>query len=262
MDTPETPTTPVTTPAATPIDPAKTAQPAPTVGAAPGPSGERKLADFATKDIGKIRKDGERRARSAIAKTLGVDPKDLDAKLAELAKKPATPTPPATAAKPTAPAKKPTASDDPETLRQQFEQLQRERDRATQAARHGDRRARQAKAEAEKQVAVAQLQLKAALAGVADSEYAITLLQRHVATLTQEQVQALDEGAFFAGLRESHPHLFPSAERGVTTGSAAARPKPPTPAAASKGAQPAKVDYRTAPRATFIDKVRNLTGRK
>lgn len=87
-------------------------------------------------------------------------------------------------------------------------------------------------------IARAKLEVVAVRAGVADSEYAITLLGRHVAALSEEDAAKFDPKSFFAGLRDTHPALFGTSPTKVTTGPTRSGPPAGDPA-------PETIDLRT-----------------
>lgn len=106
------------------------------------------------------------------------------------------------------------------------------------------------------------LERKAIRAGVSDIDYALFLLQQHVAGLTDEQVQAMggqfDEDKFFTELKTTRPYLFGEAQpRPATTGPANASPPAPAPAAVA-GANGAngRVDVRKMNRQEFAEHLR------
>lgn len=84
----------------------------------------------------------------------------------------------------------------------------------------------------------AKLEVVAVRAGVTDPEYAITLLGRHVATLSEEDAAKFDPKSFFTDLKDTHPVLFGTAPTKVTTGPTRGGPPAGDPA-------PELPDFRT-----------------
>jgi hypothetical protein len=79
------------------------------------------------------------------------------------------------------------------------------------------------------------LRQSAALAGVRDIDYAITLLERHISGKDESALADFDERAYFNQLRSSHPYLFGETVVAATTGNAAAAaPKAPAPNAVTQ----------------------------
>lgn len=79
------------------------------------------------------------------------------------------------------------------------------------------------------------LRQSAALAGVRDIDYAITLLERHISGKDEAALAEFDERAYFSQLRASHPYLFGETVVAATAGNAAAAaPKAPAPNAVTQ----------------------------
>lgn len=94
--------------------------------------------------------------------------------------------------------------------------------------------------------------------GLKDVDYAIRLLQQHVARLPPEHVAKFDERAYFKGLRKTHPYLFGETVQPVTTGAGpgGAPPAPkPGQVAAANGANGA-VDTRAMSPQQFQEHLR------
>jgi hypothetical protein len=58
----------------------------------------------------------------------------------------------------------------------------------------------------------------AAVNGVRDIDYSLRLLQRELEGKDEQALAAFDEGAFFTGLRKTHPYLFGEVTVAATTG--------------------------------------------
>lgn len=94
-------------------------------------------------------------------------------------------------------------------LQEQNARLKRENVRLTKLVTEARRERDEVKAESE-------LRSSAIGAGVRDVDYALHLFKRHISGLTEEQLEALDEGAFFAGLKSKYGYIFSGNESGQT----------------------------------------------
>lgn len=103
------------------------------------------------------------------------------------------------------------------------------------------------------------LRQSAALAGVRDIDYAITLLERHISGKDEAALAEFDERSFFNQLRTSNPYLFGETVVAATTGNAAAAaPKAPTPnAVTQQSVQSQAVDARKMNREEYAALLRS-----
>jgi hypothetical protein len=85
-------------------------------------------------------------------------------------------------------------------------------------ARRETRKREKLQAEKDKLEADFELRVAALKQGIVDPEYAVVLLHRHVGALEGEAAEKFDSGAFFEGLRETHPHLYGEMTKKATTG--------------------------------------------
>jgi len=83
--------------------------------------------------------------------------------------------------------------------------------------------------------------------GITDVDYALQLLSKHLAGKEPAEWEKFDEGAFFGGLKSSHPYLFREVSRPATTGTgvgtAPASPNPNT--VSTNAAQGSQVDAKS-----------------
>lgn len=120
--------------------------------------------------------------------------------------------------------------------RQAMAQFERDRAKFQRAqeqseARFRDEQKRRRRAERERDAIQARSALEriAGRVGVKDTDYAITLYERHCQGKTEEELGKMDEEAFFSGLRKSHGYIFGETVVPATTGTAGAVPGAHTP---------------------------------
>lgn len=103
-----------------------------------------------------------------------------------------------------------------------------------------------------------ELRTAAARAGVQDIDYAIELLRRKVKSMTEAELEAFDENAYFkTELRKSHPILYGAVEAPAHTAPAAEDPPPdPKDKPSDPGATP--LDARKMTREQFQDQLRKM----
>ena len=94
--------------------------------------------------------------------------------------------------------------------------------------------------------------------GLKDVDYAIRLLQQHVAKLPPQEAEKFDERVFFTGLRKTHPYLFGETAQPATTGTGpGGAPTAPKPAAVNGAAQAnGAVDVRQMTPAQYKEHLR------
>lgn len=91
-----------------------------------------------------------------------------------------------------------------------------------------ERKAKEAQSERDAESARFSLERSAWGKGIRDTDYAITLLTRHVENLSDEELGKFDEGTYFDGLRKTHAYLFGETVVPATTGvGGAGAPTPP-----------------------------------
>jgi hypothetical protein len=119
------------------------------------------------------------------------------------------------------------------TTREQRELLraQEQRRAANRARAAAERKARQLEKQREADRAEHELRIVAVSVGVKDIDYALTILKRQLAGMSQAELAKFDERKFFSDtLRKSHPYLYGEAVQPVTTSpSSESKEAPPTP---------------------------------
>lgn len=112
----------------------------------------------------------------------------------------------------------------------QLEKERNEKAKLSQALSSWQQKAKQTQEDLDAAKAEMHLRDIASGKGVRDRDYAIALLTREVEKMTPEQAASFDEGAFFDGLRKTHPYLFGEvvvpATTGTGTGGAPNAPNP------------------------------------
>jgi hypothetical protein len=95
---------------------------------------------------------------------------------------------------------------------------QEQRRAANRARAAAEKRARALERQREADRAEHELRLVAVGAGVKDTDYALTILQRKLQNMSQAELEKFDEEKFFsADLRKSHPYLYETQQQPVTT---------------------------------------------
>ena len=107
--------------------------------------------------------------------------------------------------------------------------FQRAQEQSEARLRDEQKRRRRAERERDAIQARSALERIAGRVGVKDTDYAITLYERHCQGKTEEELGKMDEEAFFKGLRQSHGYIFGETVVPATTGTAGAVPGAHTP---------------------------------
>jgi hypothetical protein len=149
-------------------------------------------------------------------------------------------------------------------LRLENERLRKDRDKLKRESEDRVRKAEKSARRAGDRAITAEMRAEARLAGVVDADYAVHLLAK--AALKDETI---DPGAFFGGLKKTHPHLFtqaveppPPAAPPPTLAATTAPPESPAvggvkPAPAAAGSPPVTVDAEAMSDADFHAHQRN-----
>ena len=220
--------------------------------AAPPPAAEdgRKVISMRSDAIGKLK--AEQRDRGARETRDELEKQARDAGFASLdealkaisdarARPPAPPVPAAAAPEPPEPTpgspQQPGESKNAYRFRQQAE---RERDDARRKLGRETEARRALQAQLEAKDAEMELRTTAVQSGIQDVDYAMVLLQRHLASLPDAELETFDETKFFADLRAKKPYLFGEtvvpANNGTGVSGAATSPARVAAAAAQAGA--------------------------
>lgn len=127
---------------------------------------------------------------------------------------------------------------------QEIARERRAREQAETAARDERKRRQMAERRADAVEAKANLERIASNVGIKDTEYAIHLFNRHHRGMAVEQLEKVDEEAFFKGLRQTHGHLFGEQVVPMTTGTTGTPPILPPGPQGKKAGEKDEIDVR------------------
>lgn len=134
-------------------------------------------------------------------------------------------------------------------LQQRIEQLEEDKRKANRRAAQAERRVADMEKSMLAKEAEHELRLTAMRHGVHDIDYAVNLLRRQTSAMSEQELEAFDEGKFFGDtLRKSHPYLYGEEVRPAHTEpqAAAAPPAAPAPAQVQQQISQEKTEARDA----------------
>lgn len=238
--------------------PAAPAQAAPPAAPEPPPqdTGE-KIVHLPSSALGRIRKEERQRghdealaAREEEAKLLGFKSHEEMREAAEAKRKlDLNPPPPPDASKGASEADRQTIKELRELVQASQERVTSQTGRVVQL----EGRVRELEGELSQVEATNKLRTQAVMAGVQDVDYAMTLLNRKLQGLGEQEREAFDVAAFFGGtLKQAAPYLFAAQSVPATTGPGGPEPAQAGPAqVTSASVSEAAKDARTLPRQEY-----------
>jgi hypothetical protein len=277
------PTAIITAPAPTPVPPAPVVPPAPPVAETvqPAPDGTRRVVTISTEQLNdrlkrasEVAAKKEREQLDAEARELGfADDKSMKAYVKNLNLR-AEPAPEADAEEPK-PGKKPAVAPKPaapaaDASKLTDRQLKAwEAERATLAAEKAALERSNAKLRRQIDAKDTELHLREAArtAGIEDIDIALSIYERAVQNLTEEQLKTFDEVTFFKGQKKDRPYLFKAdlvvpvvpITVPLTTGPGADNPPAPAPGPAAQAqADAGRFDARKATQAQLNARLKQL----
>ncbi len=245
--------TPVVDPSAAPgVTPGAEAAPAASPEAAPAPGAEPKVLTIPSSSMKRIKDEERTRGRADYAAELDAQAQAAGfanhaemIKAAQLAKQQPAPAPAAAAADE---AKK--TADDAAAAEERKQNEERNKRHLEEKKKHNVKTSRhrreldRIRAERDQAEVRGEIKLAAQAAGVTDLDYAVSVFERAIKGMSDEQLATFDEKKFFSEtMRASHPHLYVPQDRPVDTGPGSQAPTPSkAPAAPAPNGGPAAVD--------------------
>lgn len=107
---------------------------------------------------------------------------------------------------------------------QERKEWSQERARLNKKANHEHKRRRRAERERDRLQALMVLREAAVQVGIKDVDYAMHLLKEAHAGKTAAELEGFDEVSYFAGLKETHPHLFGVSKAPASTAPTGGKP--------------------------------------
>lgn len=120
----------------------------------------------------------------------------------------------------------------------------RAREQAETLAQQERKKRQLAERRADAAEAKANLERIAGGVGIKDTEYAIHLFNKHHRGMSAEQLEKVDEEAFFKGLRQTHGYLFGEQVVPMTTGTIGTTPITPPGPTGKKVGEKDEIDVR------------------